>query len=101
MFERRRQRRAFREAIAAEVERVKPGVEEAVAAASRDAALAEMAVRALPGAAAGCPACGTRMRMRRVKERRQWWTLWVCPKCGQTLRPADVPAHRRAAGWNG
>jgi uncharacterized protein (UPF0212 family) len=101
MFHRRRQRRQFREAIMAEVERVTPAINAAVNAASREITMTDLAVRDLPGAAAACSGCGTRMRVRRVKQGRQWWTLWVCPRCGKTIRPADIPAHRRLGGWRG
>jgi predicted RNA-binding Zn-ribbon protein involved in translation (DUF1610 family) len=99
MFRRRRQRRQFRKLTNDEIERVAPIVETAVAAVEADVEATATMLSELPGAKAPCPRCGTRMRMRRVKQGRKWWTLWVCGGCGETVRPADLPAHHRFAGW--
>jgi predicted RNA-binding Zn-ribbon protein involved in translation (DUF1610 family) len=101
MFHRRHLRRHFREAVGAEIARVTPAIAAAVNAANRDITMTELAVRDLPGAAAACPECGARMRVRRVKEGRRWWTLRVCGRCDNSVRPADIPAHRRLGGWRG
>jgi transposase-like protein len=99
VFRRRRQRRQFRDTVASEVARVAPKVEAASAAVDEDIAATTTALRELPGAAAQCPSCGARMQMRRVKgSRRRWWTMWVCSGCGEMVRPAELPAHRRLGG---
>src|SRR5262249_14382011 len=74
MFRRRRERRRFREASAREVARIERTVEAAAAAVEDEVARTTAALRALPGAAARCPRCQSRMTLRRVKERRKWWT---------------------------
>lgn len=79
--------------------RVAPAVEAAVIAADADIEASAKELSELPGAAARCPHCRTRMRMKRVKDGRKWWTMWVCGRCGQMYRPADFPASARAAGW--
>ena len=90
MFRRRRQRREFQQLIAAEVERVGPLVREATDEVEADVEETAALLRTMPGADATCPQCGGRMWMQRVKQRRRWWTLWVCSVCGQTVRPADL-----------
>jgi predicted RNA-binding Zn-ribbon protein involved in translation (DUF1610 family) len=101
MFRRRRQRREFHEVIGREVERVGPPVQAAVEAVAQDVASTAGLLRELPGAAAECPSCGGRMRMRRIKEGRRWWTLWACSRCGKKVRPAELPTHHRFGGWRG
>ncbi|MGB7160162.1 MAG: hypothetical protein WBD40_18995 [Tepidisphaeraceae bacterium] len=100
MLKRRRERRAFWAEIAASVEAVRPSVELATENMQNavDAAIAHIA--AMPGAAARCPTCETRMTMERVKDGRKWWTLWSCGGCGETHRPADFPEAARKAGWS-
>jgi hypothetical protein len=94
VFRRRRQRRQFRELIATEVARLGSVVEDAVVAVDEDIERTASELRELPGAAPMCSGCGARMRVERVKTRRHWWTLWVCPACGRTVRPAEVLAQR-------
>lgn len=99
MFRRRRERREFERQARAAADAVRPGVEAAVADARAALEMTRAELAATPGAAATCPECGARMRLQRVKEGRRWWTLWRCPGCGRTYRPAEFPEHARAGGW--
>jgi hypothetical protein len=99
VFRRRRERRQFSEAIGAEIDRIGPQVQSTIASADEVMRSALEEVGALPGAAARCMNCRTAMQMRRVKEGRRWWTMWVCPQCRAMYRPAEFPEAARAAGW--
>lgn len=99
MFRRRRERKEFAAEMAAAVEAVRPSVQATVAEADTLLAAAAREVAALPGAAARCPHCDARMSLKRVKDGRNWWTLWSCSGCGRTYRPADFPVAARAGGW--
>ena len=99
VLRRRRERQEFAAEVAAAVVGVRLPVQARVADADAllDAAVRELA--ALPGAAARCPNCSTRMALKRVKDGRKWWTLWVCSSCESTYRPADFSVASRAGGW--
>lgn len=99
MFRRRRERREFERQALAVAQTVRPGVEGAVAEAYAALKRTSAELAATSGAAARCPRCSERMSLQRVKEGRKWWTLWRCPGCSQTYRPAEFPEHARAGGW--
>ena len=85
--------------MAAAVEEVRPFVQATVSEADSLLEAAGREVADLPGAAVRCPHCRARMSLQRVKDRRRWWTLWVCSRCSRTYRPADFPGAARAGGW--
>lgn len=99
MFRRRQVRREFERQALEAAEAVRPGVEASIGAARATMRQTRRELVATPGAAARCPACGSRMRLQRVKDGRRWWTLWRCHSCRETYRPADFPEHARAGGW--
>ena len=99
MFRRGRERREFERQALSAVDAARPAVEAAVAEAREVLEHTRAALAATPGAAARCPECGTRMRLRKTKDGRNWWTLWHCRGCYRTFRPADFPEHHRAGGW--
>lgn len=76
-----------------------PGIEADVLTANADIESTELEVSALPGSAARCPNCRSQMRMQRIKDGRNWWTMWVCARCREMYRPANFPEAARAAGW--
>jgi ribosomal protein L37AE/L43A len=99
VFRRRQQRREFAAEVAAAVEAARAPMQTTVAEADSllDAATREVAT--MPGADARCPHCEARMTLKRVKDGRRWWTLWVCSGCSRTHRPADFSVASRAGGW--
>lgn len=99
VLRRRRERQEFAAEVAAAVETVRGPVQARVADADSllDAATRELAT--MPGAAARCPNCSARMQLKRVKDGRKWWTLWVCSGCGSSHRPAAFSVASRAGGW--
>jgi ribosomal protein L37AE/L43A len=98
-FRARREQRLTRGLLVSEAERVGPTVERLCREARAELDQIAIDVAALPGAAARCPSCEARMGLKRLKDKHGWLTLWVCPQCQTTVRPAEVPIEARAGGW--
>jgi predicted RNA-binding Zn-ribbon protein involved in translation (DUF1610 family) len=86
-----RERRAYRDRMAAVI----PAVEDEIAAIEhrieREVQVARERLTELPGTDPVCPRCSGQLIMRSVKEGRNWWRLWVCRRCGHRATLTELP----------
>lgn len=81
----RRDRKAFDEALATEVERLAPLVEEARTALDAEERAVRQLIGRLPGGSPRCEHCGGPVKLERHKWGRgktQWSSGWYCTRCG-------------------
>jgi hypothetical protein len=88
-----RDRKAFDEALAAEVERLTPVVAEARSALEAGDREVRQLIGRLPGATPRCEHCAGPLKLERHKWGRgknQWESGWYCTRCGRRQDTEDV-----------